>query len=114
MPPGGRPEAPGAGGFSATNDSGRGLTRRSARLLLLPAAVVVFHLVGVLAPAEPRLFGVPLGLALQLGVAAASMFALWRISRVLLPERVRSGTDSEADPAVKAPASPKESPGGRS
>ena len=114
MPPGGRPQTPGAGRFPATNDPGRGLTRRSARLLLLPAAVVVFHLAGVLAPAEPRLFGVPLGLALQLGVAAASMFALWRIARVLLPERASSGTDPGTGPAAKAPPPPKESPGGRS
>lgn len=108
------PGTSGAGrGASAANDQGRALTRRNARLLLLPAAVVLLHLAGSLAPAEPRLLGVPLGLALQLGVAAASMFALWRISRVLLPERARSGTDPEADPAARAPVSPKESPGGR-
>ena len=64
----------------------------------------------------------PLGLALQLGVVAASTFALWRLSLVLLPERDASGADSRTDagtvpltnPPAEDPASPEESPGGRS
>lgn len=61
--------------------------RLTARLAALPAVVVGLHLAGVLAPAEPRLLGVPLGLALQLGVVAASTAALWLIARRVLPGR---------------------------
>lgn len=113
---------------AAANDRGpfltppptRPLNRQSARLLLLPAAVVLFHLAGVLAPAEPRLLGVPLGLALQLAIAAASTISLWLLARTLLPEREapapegRPETGSGPSPAVKEPASSGTSPGGSS
>ena len=76
----------------------------------------------MLAPAEPRLLGVPLGLALQLAIAAASTISLWLLARVLLPERERparaaeggSRTDPGTNPVAKEPASSGTSPGGSS
>lgn len=116
----GRFETAGGDGGSATNDRTPALTRRTARLLLLPAAVVLFHLAGSLAPAEPPLLGVPLGLALQLGIAAASTVSLWLLARTLLPEREAPPPEGscETDPGTHAaapePPSSGSAPGGRS
>lgn len=80
-----------------------GRSRLTARLAALPAVVATLHLAGVLAPAEPRLLGVPLGLALQLGVVAASTAALWLIARAVLPER-------ESEPGAGEEGRPEEAP----
>ncbi len=84
-----------------------GRSRPVGRLAALPAVVVALHLAGSLAPAEPRLLGVPLGLALQLGVVAASTAALWLIARRVLPEREpgrRETGAAEEGPPGEGPA----------
>lgn len=60
--------------------------RRRRRILLgLAAALVLVRLGVALTPARPLLFGVPLGLFLELLVAAASTGVLWFAVRTLLP-----------------------------
>lgn len=81
-----------------------GRSRLIGRLAALPAVVAALHLAGVLAPAEPRLLGAPLGLALQLGVVAASTAVLWLIARRLLPER-------EGEPGAGEQAGEEDRPG---
>jgi len=56
------------------------------RLVASVAALVVLHLLVALAPAEPRLFGTPFGLVLELAVVGLSTLNLWLAVRILLPE----------------------------
>lgn len=46
-----------------------------------------------LAPAEPRLFGTPFGLVLELGIMGLATLNLWFAVRTLLP-----GADGAGDP----------------
>ncbi|MYH21592.1 MAG: hypothetical protein F4023_00530 [Acidobacteria bacterium] len=55
------------------------------RLVASVAALVVLHLLVALAPAEPRLFGTPFGLVLELAVVGLSTLNLWLAVRILLP-----------------------------
>ncbi len=62
------------------------MARSPARRVLAPfAGVVLLRLLSALAPAEPLLAGIPLGLCLELGVVAASTWSLTAIIRTLLP-----------------------------
>ena len=56
------------------------------RLVASVAALVLLHLLVALAPAEPRLFGTPFGLVLELAVVGLSTLNLWLAVRILLPE----------------------------
>ena len=55
------------------------------------AALVGFRLLVALAPAEPRLFGTPFGLALELLIVALSTLNLWFAVRTLLPATEAAG-----------------------
>ena len=55
------------------------------RLAAAAAGLVLLRLLVALAPAEPRLFGTPFGLALELLVAGVSTLSLWFAVRTLLP-----------------------------
>ena len=50
------------------------------------AALVALRLVVAFAPAEPIVAGVPLGIALELGVVAASTVVLHRAARAVFRE----------------------------
>lgn len=56
------------------------------RLVASVAALVLLHLLVALAPAEPRLFGTPFGLVLELLIVGLSTLNLWIAVRTLLPE----------------------------
>jgi hypothetical protein len=56
------------------------------RLAVAVAALILLRLLVALAPAEPALFGVPFGLALELTVTGLSTLGLWFAVRTLLPE----------------------------
>ena len=57
------------------------------------AALVGLRLLVALAPAEPLLGGVPLGIALELGVMAASTVALRRAARAVFREEASLSAD---------------------
>ncbi len=61
------------------------------RLVASLAALVLLHLLVALAPAEPRLFGTPFGLVLELAVVGLSTLNLWFAVRILLPEAEGAG-----------------------
>ena len=50
------------------------------------AALVLLRLLVALAPAEPRLFGTPFGLVLELAIVGLATLNLWFAVRTLLPE----------------------------
>ena len=56
------------------------------RLVAAVAALVLLRLFVARAPAEPRLFGTPFGLALELVIVGLSTLNLWLAVRTLLPE----------------------------
>ena len=56
------------------------------RLVAAVAALVLLRLLVALAPAEPRLFGTPFGLVLELAIVGLSTLSLWFAVRTLLPE----------------------------
>lgn len=56
------------------------------RLIAAVAALVLLRLLVALAPAEPRLFGMPFGLVLELAIMGLSTVSLWFAVRTLLPE----------------------------
>ena len=62
-----------------------------SRLAAGLAALVLLHLLAALAPAEPRLFGTPFGLVLELAVMGLSTLNLWFAARLLLPEVEAAG-----------------------
>ncbi len=74
------------------------------RLVASVAALVVLHLLVALAPAEPRLFGTPFGLVLELAVVGLSTLNLWLAVRILLPKAEAgdpaggAGTSDQAPP----------------
>jgi len=74
------------------------------RLVASVAALVVLHLFVALAPAEPRLFGTPFGLVLELAVVGLSTLNLWLAVRILLAEAEAddpaggAGTSDQAPP----------------
>ena len=79
------------------------LRRPRSRLAAVgPVFVAPLHLLAVLVPGEPRLFGVPAGIVAQLLVVAASTTALWRAGRVLLPEAAGRAAESDARPSREA------------
>ena len=49
------------------------------------AALILLRLLVALAPAEPRLFGTPFGLVLELTLVGLSTLSLWLAVRTLLP-----------------------------
>ena len=55
------------------------------RLVAAVAALVLLRLLVALAPAEPRLFGTPFGLILELAVVGVATLNLWFAVRILLP-----------------------------
>lgn len=59
------------------------------RLAAAVAALVSLRLLAALAPTEPRLFGTPFGLILELAVVGVATLNVWFAVRVLLP---RAGT----------------------
>ena len=61
------------------------------RLIAAVAALVLLRLLAALAPAEPRLFGTPFGLVLELAVMGLSTLSLWFAVRTLLPEAAAGG-----------------------
>ena len=63
------------------------------------AALVVLRLVVALAPAEPRLFGIPFGLLLELAVMGVSTVNLWFAVRALLPVPPESRAAGEQLPS---------------
>ena len=65
------------------------------RLAAAVAALVLLRLLVALAPAEPRLFGTPFGLVLELVIVGLSTLNLWFAVRTLLPEAEAAG-----DPAA--------------
>ncbi len=56
-----------------------------SRLVAAVAALVLLRLLVALAPAEPRLFGTPFGLVLELGIMGLATLNLWFAVRTLLP-----------------------------
>ncbi len=60
--------------------------------------LVLLHLLVALAPAEPRLFGTPFGLVLELLIVGLSTLVLWLAVRTLLPEAEGAGGTRRADP----------------
>lgn len=67
-------------------------------LIVATAALVLFHLLSALAPVEPRLFGTPFGLVLEVVVVGASTLSLAYAVRVLLPEAGPRGKPPSGDP----------------
>ena len=65
-----------------------------SRLVSAVAALVLLHLLVALAPAEPRLFGTPFGLVLEVALVGLSTLSLWVGVRVLLPASERAGDAS--------------------
>ena len=63
------------------------------RLVAAVAALVLLRLLVALAPAEPRLFGTPFGLVLELAIMGLATLNLWFAVRTLLP-----GAESAGDP----------------
>ena len=64
------------------------MARGRSRLVAAIAALVLLRLLVALAPAEPRLFGTPFGLVLELVIVGVSTLNLWFAVRTLLPEGV--------------------------
>ena len=64
------------------------MARGRNRLVAAIAALVLLRLLVALAPAEPRLFGTPFGLVLELVIVGVSTLNLWFAVRTLLPEGV--------------------------
>ena len=64
------------------------MARGRSRLVAAVAALVLLRLLVALAPAEPRLFGTPFGLVLELVIVGVSTLNLWFAVRTLLPEGV--------------------------
>ena len=56
------------------------------RLVAAVAALVLLRLLVALAPAEPRFFGIPFGLVLELAIVGLSTLNLWFAVRTLLPQ----------------------------
>ena len=69
------------------------------RLAAAVAALVLLHLLVVLAPAEPRLLGTPFGLALEVAVVGLSTISLWLAVRTLLPPAKGGGDGSSSGAA---------------
>ncbi len=67
-----------------------------SRLVAAVAALVLLHLLVALAPAEPRLFGTPFGLVLEVALVGLSTLSLWAFVRVLLPESERASDASSS------------------
>jgi len=61
------------------------------RLVAAVAALVLLRLLVALAPAEPRLFGTPFGLVLELLIVGLSTLSLWFAVRTLLPAAEATG-----------------------
>lgn len=55
------------------------------------ATLILLRLLAALAPAEPRLFGTPFGLALELVIVGLSTLGLWFAVRTLLPDAEGAG-----------------------
>ena len=55
------------------------------RLVAAIAVLVLLRLLVALAPAEPRLLGIPFGLMLELVIVGLSTLNLWFAAQVLLP-----------------------------
>ena len=64
------------------------MARGRNRLVAAIAALVLLRLLVALAPAEPRLFGTPFGLVLELVIVGVSTLNLWFAVRTLLPDAV--------------------------
>ena len=71
------------------------------RLVAAVAALVLLRLLVALAPAEPRLFGTPFGLVLELGIMGLATLNLWFVVRTLLPDKEATG---DPDSSGGAPA----------
>lgn len=63
------------------------------------AALILLRLLVALAPAEPRLFGTPFGLVLELVIVGLSTLNLWLAVRTLLPETAGAGDASPSGSA---------------
>ncbi len=70
-----------------------------SRLVAAVAVLVLLRLLAALAPAEPRLFGTPFGLVLELVIMGLSTLNLWFAVRTLLPEAEGAGDASPSGSA---------------
>jgi len=66
-------------------------------LVAAVAALVLLRLLVALAPAEPRLFGTPFGLVLELVIVGLSTLNLWFAVRTLLPAAGGAGSARTGD-----------------
>lgn len=71
------------------------------RLVAAVAVLIPLRLLVALAPAEPRLFGTPFGLVLELAIVGLSTLNLWFAVGILLPDAEGAG---DPGPSGGAPA----------